>query len=134
MLRHSWHSLLTLVFAQVELDVAVKLFGYSRSLRKVAAANLFDYSAAQAISNWITESIQGLSMDFLPLHDPARSLRDAVSLSSGLGITEIWSTLSVQWSRRLSTTELKSLENMACNIDSACDIYGMFIRICVGCY
>ena len=114
--------------------MAVKLFGYGRSLRKVAAANLFDYSAAQATSNWIAESIQGRSMDFLPLHDPARGLRDAVSLSSGLGITEIWTTLSVQRSRRLSSTELKSLENMACDIDSACDVHGVFISICTDCY
>jgi midasin len=118
----------------VELDVAVKLFGYGRSLRKVAAATLFDYSVAQATSNWITESIQGRSMDFLPLHDPARGLRDAVSLSSGLGITEIWSTLSVQRSRRLSSMELKSLESMACSIDSACDVHGMFISICIDCF
>jgi midasin len=134
MLYRTDNLLLTSVLVpQMELDVAGKLFGYGRLLRKVAANNLFDYSAAQATSNWIAESIQGCSTDFLPLQGPARGLRDAMSLSSGLGITEIWSTLSVQRSYHPSLTELRSLENTACNLDSACDIHGVFVHIRVLC-
>jgi len=113
----------------VKLDVAVKLLGYGRLLRNIAENNSFDCSVAQAASKWIAESIQGCSRDFLPLVDPARGLKDVVSLSSGLGITEIWSTLSVHRPICASLTDLRSLETIARDIDSTCDVHGPRMQI-----
>ena len=109
--------------------MAVKLLGYGRLLRNIAGSNSFDYSVAQAASKWIAESIQGCSGDFLRLVDPARSLKDVVSLSSGLGITEIWSTLSVHRPICASLTDLRSLETIARDIDSTCDVHGVLITM-----
>jgi midasin len=110
--------------------LAVKLLGYSRLLRKIAGSNSFDYSVAQVTSKWIAESIQGAT-DFVALEDPVQGLRDAVSLSSGLGITEIWSTLSVQRPFCPSAAELRSLESAAYNIRSTFDVHGVFISCCI---
>ena len=104
--------------------MAVKLLGYGRLLRTVASTHSFDYSVAQATATWIIESTEGHSMDFLPLHDSAQGLKDAVSLSSGLGITEIWSSLCVQRSLCPSSTELKHLDSLARDIDSSSDVHG----------
>lgn len=113
----------------MELDVAAKLLRYGHLLRKISRNDTFDYSVAQATSKWIAESIQGCSADFLPLNDPVRSLKDAVSLSCGLGITEIWSTLSIQRPLCSFTTELRALESTACNIDSTSDVHGVFFTM-----
>lgn len=114
---------------QVELDVVAKLLGYSGLLRKVARASSFDYSVAQAAAKWIAECIQGRSKDFSPLDEPVRGLRDAVSLSSGLGITEMWSTISAQRPFCSCSTELKSLEGVACDIDGTHDVYGELVSM-----
>lgn len=109
------------IFLQVDLDVASRLLAYSRLLRKVAANDSFDYSVAQATSKWITETLQGSTPEFFHIQGPAQSLLDAVSLSSGLGITEIWSTFMVDRPITSSQTDLQNLENAACNLGSMPD-------------
>jgi midasin len=119
-----WLIYSKLFLLQVELDVALKLLGYGHLLRKVAESDVFDYSVAQASAKWIVQALEGRSVDFRPLNAPARSLRDLVCLSSGLGITEIWSTISAQRPRRLSSTQLGSLENFVCDIHATSDGFG----------
>lgn len=77
----------------MDLNLAIKLLQYGGLLKRVMANNSFDYSIAQATSKWIVEGIQGCSPHFSPLADSIQCLKDAVALSSGLGITEMWSAL-----------------------------------------
>lgn len=105
----------------MDLDTASRLLSYGRLLRNVAANDSFDYSVAQATSKWVAETIQGSTPDFFHLQGPTQSLKDAISLSSGLGITEIWLTFMVDRSTTASRIDLQGLDNAACNIDSMPD-------------
>lgn len=112
----------------MDLDLALKMLGYSRLLKRIATGDSFDYSVAQVTSEWIAEAIQGCSPHFTSLADSISGLKDAVALSFGLGITEIWSTLLIQTPPCSVTTALSSLDSAACQNLHPPDNHGMYIR------
>jgi hypothetical protein len=86
-------------------------------LKRIVANNSFDYSVAQATSEWIAEAIQGCSLDFASLADSIQGLKDAVALSCGLGITEIWSTLLIQTPPSSTDDEQKTPNELGKQVD-----------------
>lgn len=112
----------------MDLDLASQLLSYGRPLRKIVANRVFDYSAAQATSTWILESIEGCSSYFFPLVQPAQDYKDAMCLSSGVGITEIWSNLSVYRKSSSSTSSQFLLENTDSIIGNTSSTYGMVLK------
>ncbi|RDB14764.1 Midasin [Hypsizygus marmoreus] len=79
-----------------DLAIASNLLNYSRYLHKALGAGSIDFSALQAICRWIAEAIENSSSSFDTVATQMRGLHDAVSLSSGLGMIEIWSNLFVE--------------------------------------
>jgi midasin len=110
---------------QVDLGLALKLLKYARYLRRATSSAFFDYSAVQAISRWIAGALYECSPIFLHLASHARALEDAVSLSSGLGLTEIWSSFLVHRSLDLPAVELIRFDTEAGNLRDCVDTYGI---------
>ena len=79
--------------------------------------NSFDYSTALAASNWISESVKGSGPVFLPLQDPAQRLVDAISLSTGLGMSELWMSFSFRGAYTTALADLLSMEKEVCGIN-----------------
>ncbi|KAF8073543.1 midasin nuclear AAA ATPase [Lyophyllum atratum] len=68
------------------------LLGYGRRLRRITET-AFDFSALQATCRWIVDTVENSPAAFSAVARQARALRDTISLSTGLGLIEIWSSL-----------------------------------------
>ncbi|KAJ7086033.1 midasin nuclear AAA ATPase [Mycena belliarum] len=82
---HDWPS------KAIPINLALKTIHYAGHLRKAIGNTHFDYSAVQAISNWLTDALHDCPPEFIQLANHVQALAQAVALSTGLGITEIWS-------------------------------------------
>ncbi|KAJ7600863.1 midasin nuclear AAA ATPase [Mycena floridula] len=71
---------------------ALEMLKFSRRLAKSSDSIHFDYSAVQAISTWLGDSLDKAPSTWFPeLRKAVQSLQDAILLKSGLGLVEIWS-------------------------------------------
>jgi midasin len=68
-----------------------------------------DFSVVQAITRWINDALNNCPPAFIPLAMQAAALHKTVSLSSGLGLIEIWSAF---FTVRPSTTTIAELEHL----------------------
>ncbi|KAJ7156010.1 midasin nuclear AAA ATPase [Mycena crocata] len=75
----------------VSIDLALRILGYCGRLRQAQSHAHFDYSAVQAISSWLVDALDDCPSEFIPLARHAKALRETVALSTGLGMSEIWS-------------------------------------------
>ena len=94
----------------MNLDTASRLLAYTRLLRKVVSNDSFDFSVAGATARWLAETLQSSTPEFDPLRGIVQNLTDAVSLSSGLGIAEIWSAFLVEEAAAAGHSDLQLLE------------------------
>ncbi|PBK75109.1 midasin [Armillaria solidipes] len=74
------------------LDVALKVLVYATRMRSAVSQSHFDYSVIQAIVGWMTATLQQCASQFLSLQACALVLQNTVSLSSGLGLVDLWSS------------------------------------------
>ncbi|KAF9464151.1 midasin nuclear AAA ATPase [Collybia nuda] len=106
------------VLEVAKTKLASSLLGYGRYLRKASMKSSFDFSAVQAISKWIIDAVDNCPPPFLPLVTQAQALVDAVSLTSGFGLVDIWSTFFVEGLSALSSTELDTIDKLASSLKS----------------
>lgn len=92
-----------------------------RHLRRTMTSDTFDFSAVQAITRWITDSLENCSSAFMSLATQARALSETVSLSSGLGLTEIWSAFFIDELPTSVVTELGDLEKFTSALQRSAD-------------
>ena len=95
---------------QEEMKLALTILGYGRYLRRVAEATSLDFSAITAICRWIHDAIEDSPASFATFIKQAAILRDSISLSSGLGLLEIWSTFLADRSPAVSSISLRDLD------------------------
>jgi midasin len=84
-------------------------------------SDMFDFSAVQAITRWITDSVENCSPAFMSLAIQARALSETVSLSSGLGLTEIWSSFFIDELPTSVVTKLGELEKLTSSLRRSAD-------------
>ena len=65
-------------------------------LKKAICSTSFDFSTVTAVSQWLVEALENCPSLFIGLHDRANLLRSLVSPSTGLGLSDIWSTLYIE--------------------------------------
>lgn len=97
--------------------MGIRLISYCYFLRKVTASSSFDHSTALAASNWVSESVKGSGSAFSPLQDPAKRLVDAISLSTGLGMSELWTCFSFRGPHATAMSNLVSMDEDACGVE-----------------
>lgn len=115
---------------QGDIMLSLTLLGYSRYLRRVTANESFDFSALQAICRWITDAVEDCPPAFIQLATQARILSETVSLSSGLGLIEIWSSVFIDKSQTSSTSALEDIEARTLDLkgNKAPGEFGIFSR------
>ncbi|KAF8630919.1 hypothetical protein AX17_005277 [Amanita inopinata Kibby_2008] len=72
-----------------------KVMNYGRHLRKAVNGSVVDFSSLLALSRCILDAVNTDPSDFVVLLQDARDLNDAVSLSSGHGLFDIWRSLYI---------------------------------------
>ncbi|KAG2151443.1 P-loop containing nucleoside triphosphate hydrolase protein [Suillus clintonianus] len=97
----------------VDLELALKLLSVSRQLRRSGAGTYVDYSSIQACSRSIIAALQSRSPAFDRLASISAVLDEAVSPTSGLGLTEMWTHLFAPTTIEVSVPEIRSLEYAA---------------------
>ncbi|KAJ6531011.1 hypothetical protein B0H10DRAFT_2171534 [Mycena sp. CBHHK59/15] len=97
---------------------------YAQHLRTATGNTHFDYSAVQAISSWLTESLEGCPSDFMLLADHVKTLRRTVALSTGLGISEIWASFMTDKISDFSPA-MRQLDHLACRVGDAAGSQGL---------
>ena len=96
------------------MELATTLLRHSRQLRVVTRGSLLDYSAVRASLKWITQALQGCPSHFTHLLSHTEALEKVMSLSSGLGLVEIWSGFLGNRQMEFSHPKLAQLDTKAC--------------------
>jgi midasin len=76
------------------------------------------------ISKWLVKALEDCSPHFVGLIGHAKDLEDVISLSSGLGITEIWSSFLGKCHMEIAASEISRLDAMVCTMKNVGDEYG----------
>ncbi|KAG0703770.1 P-loop containing nucleoside triphosphate hydrolase protein [Suillus ampliporus] len=97
----------------VDLERALKLLSISRQLRRAGTGTYVDCSSIQACSTSIIAALQPRSPAFDRLASISAVLDAAVSPTSGLGLTEMWTHLFAPKTIVISLPEIRSLEYAA---------------------
>ncbi|KAF5382460.1 hypothetical protein D9615_002742 [Tricholomella constricta] len=93
-----------------DLRLALKLLGYGRYLRSISAAAFIDFSALHAVSRWIVDTIENSPSSFSMVNSQVHQLKDIISLSTGLGLIEIWSGFLLDRPLTASSANLDVIE------------------------
>ncbi|KAG1843016.1 P-loop containing nucleoside triphosphate hydrolase protein [Suillus subalutaceus] len=94
----------------VDLELALKLLSISRQLRRSGTGTYVDYSSIQACSRSIVAALQSRGPAFERLASVSAVLDEAVSPTSGLGLTDMWTHLFAPTTIEVSLPEIRSLE------------------------
>ncbi|KAG1818477.1 uncharacterized protein BJ212DRAFT_1479486 [Suillus subaureus] len=94
----------------VDLELALKLLRISRQLRRSGTGTCVDYSSIQACSRSIVTALQSRGPAFERLAGVSAVLDEAVSPTSGLGLTDMWTHLFAPTTIEVSLPEIRSLE------------------------
>ncbi|KAK0464246.1 midasin nuclear AAA ATPase [Desarmillaria tabescens] len=98
------------------LDIALKVLMYATRMRSAASRSQFDYSAIQAIVGWMTAVLEQCSSQFLSLQVCALVLQNTVSLSSGLGLVDLWSSF-LKYDNAPVASELVHLDDLVSHLE-----------------
>ena len=82
--------------AQIDLETVSNLLSISQWLRSAIERDVFDYSAVQIASRWLSQAADAGSPPFDALVKAVQELQDCVALQQGLGLEEFWSGFLVQ--------------------------------------
>ncbi|KAG7445730.1 P-loop containing nucleoside triphosphate hydrolase protein [Guyanagaster necrorhizus] len=98
------------------LDIALKVLVYATRMRSAASQSHFDYSALQAITGWMAAALQQCPSQFLLLQACALVLQNTVSLSSGLGLVDLWSSF-LKYNDAPVASELVRLDDLVSHLE-----------------
>src|ERR1700722_5313724 len=98
----------------MDIELLLKLLRYTRHLRGAASSVSFDYSAIQTLASRISDAVKGSSPRLVHLRRHTQALEDAISLSTGLGLSNLWTKLLAN--APMKAPELRDLDAMACNL------------------
>lgn len=89
---------------------------YAQYLYAVGQRSRLDHSAVHMVSQWLTKHICETPLDSVEIDTCTRALADAVALTSGLGLSEIWSSLSNRSVQDVQTSRLAKLDGISRNL------------------
>uniref|UniRef100_D8PXL7 Midasin n=1 Tax=Schizophyllum commune (strain H4-8 / FGSC 9210) TaxID=578458 RepID=D8PXL7_SCHCM len=82
--------------AQISLETVSNFLSISQWLRSAIERDVFDYSAVQIASRWLSQAVDAGSPSFDALVGAVQELQDCVALQRGAGLEEFWSGFLVQ--------------------------------------
>jgi midasin len=117
-------------YQPADLELALKLLSISRQLRRSGAGTFVDYSSLQACSKSIVAALGSRSSAFERLASVSAVLDEAVSPTSGLGLTEMWMHLFAPTTIEVSLPDIRCLEYAAVQLHEGLNQHGMILFIC----
>ncbi|KAF7294417.1 Midasin [Mycena kentingensis (nom. inval.)] len=81
---------------QTTPELASKTLRLASELRKLLTEAHLDYSTVHVLTDWLVTTVKDCPLEFEVLAGHARTLRDLIALSSGLGMKEIWRKISMK--------------------------------------
>ena len=118
---------------QAMSTLALSVLDCGLHLKKAICSASFDFSTVKAVSQWLVEALKNCPSLFMGLQDRANLLRNLVSPSTGLGLSEIWSTLYIEKLSELVDESVKRTESLSCSLkksptSSSTSFYFNFIK------
>ncbi|KAI0693224.1 midasin [Cytidiella melzeri] len=95
------------------LAMCIRLLSYAAYLHKISTQDRLDHSAVYTASRWLEDCLQDARPEFTVIQLHARALSEAVTLTSGLGLVEIWSSLSVSSVQDELVSKISTLDAVA---------------------
>lgn len=118
---------------QTVTTLALSVLDCGLHLKKAICSASFDFSTVTAVSQWLIEALENCPSLFMGLHDRANLLRNLVSPSTGLGLSDVWSTLYIEKLSENVHENVKRTENLSRSLktsptSSSTSIYSEFIK------
>lgn len=89
------------------------MLSYAEYLHGIYTQDRLDHSAVYTASRWIEDCLQESRGGFSDIQVHAKTLFDAVTLTSGRGLFEIWSSLSMSLAASAPPSKISSLDAIA---------------------
>lgn len=106
----------------------LRLLAYGRYLRKAITHKLFNHSAVQVVSRWILDALRARHHSFIQVESQAKVLHDTMSLTSGLGLAELWASLADSYVPGERLLNVNRLERVAHTLKASNDSFSKCIH------
>lgn len=103
-----------MVLSQDILRLGIRLLSYAAYLSGINREKHLDHSAIYSASRWLQDSLQEPYSEFAQVQNHAQTLSNAVALTSGHGLSELWTSLAVPAIEALPASKIESLGAVAC--------------------
>lgn len=98
-------------------EAMIKVMGYGTHLRRTLENSPLDHSALFALARSILNTLGAGSVYLVALQRHAQTFNDLVSLTSGLGLFDVWSSLYAEDSSCFSKESLTRLDELATTLN-----------------
>jgi hypothetical protein len=98
---------------QAVTTLALSVLDCGLHLKKAICSASFDFSTVKAVSQWLVEALENCPSLFIELHDRATLLRNLVSPSTGLGLSDVWSALYIEKLSENAHESVKRTESLS---------------------
>ncbi|KAF5380682.1 hypothetical protein D9757_007075 [Collybiopsis confluens] len=96
-----------------------EILNCTRSLRDIASRDVLDYSAFRALAEQLISAFQKLSIPLASMQDHIADLKQSITLSSGLGLNQIWSAF---YDNSLAVTDAQRLDELVAKIEGPSEL------------
>ena len=95
-----------------------KVMGYGTHLRRTLENSPLDHSALLALARSILDALSAGSVYLVAVQRHAQTFNDLVSLTSGLGLFDVWSSLYAEYSSYFAKESLTRLDGLATTLNN----------------
>lgn len=99
-------------------EAMTKVMGYGTHLRSTLENSPLDHSALLALARSTLDALSAESVYLVALRRHAQTFNDLVSLTSGLGLFEVWSSLYAEGSSYFANESLNRLDELATSLNN----------------
>lgn len=107
-----------LILLQENTSLLSRLLGFIGYLRGISVQATLDYSAIHVAARWLSDCALGHRPGFQVIGAHIAALSDAIAVSSGVGLSDIWTKLSRNSPPPSVTTKIQQLEYAANSLPS----------------
>ncbi|KIP09693.1 hypothetical protein PHLGIDRAFT_86293 [Phlebiopsis gigantea 11061_1 CR5-6] len=98
--------------SQSTLSTFITLLSYARYLSDIVSRDIFDYSAVHVVSSWLSECLPLPHPSFASIQGHVEKLSALLSLTSGAGLSQIWSEMTHQMARTQDVERIQQLDGL----------------------
>ncbi|KAI0087051.1 hypothetical protein BDY19DRAFT_324469 [Irpex rosettiformis] len=95
------------------LALTFRLLSYANYLSRSNGEARLDHSAIYTASRWLDDALQECGVEFVTAQAEAKALSEAIALTSGHGLSELWSSLSMPAIEDVLASKIEALVAVA---------------------